>query len=92
VKAEEAERIGLAERVVASETLIDASLSLASEIASGAPAAVASTRATLRDGLAESARAAMAHELDEQAALAGTPDAREGVLAMLEGRAPRFTG
>ncbi len=34
----------------------------------------------------------MAHELDEQVALAGTDDPREGVLAMLEGRAPVFRG
>ena len=58
----------------------------------GAPDTVAATRATLRDGIVEMARAVMAHELDEQASLAGTPDAREGVLAMLEGRTPRFTG
>ena len=91
VDAHEAQRIGLAERVVEPGTVIDESLALASEIAAGSPTAVAATRATLRDGLAERARAAMAHELDEQAALAGTPDAREGVLAMLEGRVPRFT-
>ena len=92
VDAAEAERIGLAERIVTSGTEIDSALGLASEIAMGAPDAVAATRATLRDGIVEMARAAMAHELDEQAALAGTPDAREGVLAMLEGRTPRFTG
>ena len=67
-------------------------LALASEVAAGSPAATAATRTTLRDGLAESARAAMAHELDEQVALAGTPDAREGVRAMLEGRTPVFQG
>jgi len=92
VEAAEAERIGLAERVVASGTEIEASLALASEIALGAPDAVAATRETLREGIVEIARSAMAHELDEQAALAGTPDAREGVLAMLEGRTPRFIG
>jgi enoyl-CoA hydratase/carnithine racemase len=92
VDAHEAHRIGLAERVVGPGAVIDESLALASEIAAGSPTAVAATRATLRDGLAERARAAMAHELDEQAVLAGTPDAREGVLAMLEGRVPRFTG
>jgi 2-(1,2-epoxy-1,2-dihydrophenyl)acetyl-CoA isomerase len=92
VSADEALRIGLAERVVASGAEIDEAIALAAQIAAGAPAAVAATRATLRDGLAESARRAMAHELEEQAVLAGTPDAEEGVRAMLEGRAPRFTG
>jgi enoyl-CoA hydratase/carnithine racemase len=92
IGAEEAERIGLVERTVQDGVVIDQALALASEIAAGAPAATAATRATLRAGLAEAARAAMAHELDEQVALAGTADAREGVLAMLEGRAPVFHG
>ena len=67
-------------------------MALAQEIAAGAPLAVASTRATLRSGLADEARAAMRHELEEQTALAGTDDTVEGVRAMLEGRAPRFEG
>ncbi len=92
VGAEEAERIGLVERVVEEDKALEEALALASEIAAGAPGATAATRATLRSGLAEAARAAMAHELDEQVALAGTPDAREGVLAMLEGRTPVFGG
>jgi enoyl-CoA hydratase/carnithine racemase len=92
VHAEEAERIRLVERVVEQDAVTDAAIALASEIAAGSPAAVAATRATLRAGLGEAARAAMAHELDEQVALAGTDDAREGVLAMLEGRAPVFGG
>jgi enoyl-CoA hydratase/carnithine racemase len=65
---------------------------MATLIAGGAPLAVASTRETLRHGLADAARQAMHHELAEQAALAGTSDAIEGVSAMLEGREPRFEG
>ncbi len=67
-------------------------LELARLIAAGAPLAVASTRATLRVGMAESARVAMRHELAEQSALAGTADAVEGVQAMLAGRDPSFEG
>ena len=92
VGAEEAGRIGIAQRVTAAGGELDGALELASAIAAGAPLAVASTRATLRSGLAEAARAAMHHELAEQSALAGTADAVEGVHAMLEGRAPRFGG
>ncbi len=65
---------------------------VAGDIAAGAPLAVASTRATLRHGLAEAAATAMVHELGQQAALAGTADAVEGVAAMLEGRTPVFGG
>jgi enoyl-CoA hydratase/carnithine racemase len=92
VDSDEAGRIGLCEQVVPAGGEVDAALAVASEIAAGAPGAVASTRATLRAGISEMARDAMAHELDEQASLAGTPDAREGVLAMLERRSPVFGG
>jgi enoyl-CoA hydratase/carnithine racemase len=92
VDAEEAGRIGLVERVVAQDAVLDEAVGLAMQIAAGSPGATAATRATLRAGLGEAARAAMAHELDEQVALAGTADAREGVVAMLEGRAPVFRG
>lgn len=91
VGGEEAERIGLADRFVSSGSAVDAAVSLARDIAAGAPAAVRSTRSTLRDGVAEEARTAMAHELAEQSRLAGTADAREGVTAMLERREPRFS-
>ncbi len=92
VDAPEAGRIGLADQVVAAGTELAAALSMAQTIASGAPLAVASTRATLRRSLVDEVTAAMAHELSEQSALAGTADAVEGVQAMLEGREPRFEG
>jgi 2-(1,2-epoxy-1,2-dihydrophenyl)acetyl-CoA isomerase len=92
VDAVEAERIGIAQRVVPAGGELDAALEVATHVAAGAPLAVSATRATLRHGLAETARLAMAHELAEQAALAGTADAIEGVRAMLEGRDPRFQG
>lgn len=92
VDAREAGRIGLAERVVDEGDELRAALSLAREVALGAPMAVAATRATLRAEVLELAARAMEHELAEQSVLAGTADAVEGVAAMLEGRAPRFTG
>jgi enoyl-CoA hydratase/carnithine racemase len=92
VDAAEALTLGLVQRVVARGDERAAALEVAQMIASGAPLAVRSTRATLRHGLAEAARLAMAHELQEQSALAGTADAVEGVHAMLEGRAPVFEG
>jgi 2-(1,2-epoxy-1,2-dihydrophenyl)acetyl-CoA isomerase len=92
VDAQEAVRIGLAQRVVPSGEEVGGALELAGQVAAGAPLAVRSTRATLRHGLSDSARAAMRHELSEQTALAGTSDAVEGVTAMLEGREPHFEG
>jgi 2-(1,2-epoxy-1,2-dihydrophenyl)acetyl-CoA isomerase len=92
VPASEAERIGLVQRTVSSGHELDAALDVASGIAAGAPLAVGATRATLRHGLADAAREAMHHELEQQAALAGTADAVEGVRAMLAGRDPVFGG
>jgi enoyl-CoA hydratase/carnithine racemase len=92
VEADEALAIGLCEHVVEVGSEVASALEIAEEIARGAPLALASTRATLRHGLAAEASTAMAHELAEQASLAGTADAVEGVAAMLEGRHPRFRG
>ncbi|MFC0081693.1 enoyl-CoA hydratase/isomerase family protein [Aciditerrimonas ferrireducens] len=92
VAGEEAVALGLAERLVPPGQERAAALELAHQIAQGAPLALAATRRTLRRDLVELAAEAMAVELQEQAALAGTADAREGVAAVLERRAPRFGG
>ena len=67
-------------------------LELAHEIAASAPLAVQSTRATLRKGLVEQIRLAVAHEGTEQNAQFKTADFREGVAAYAARRPPRFTG
>jgi enoyl-CoA hydratase/carnithine racemase len=90
VAADEAVRIGLAQRLVPAGAELAAAMEIAAAIAAGAPLATRATRATLRAGLAEEAARAMAHELQEQCRLAGTADAKEGVQAMLDKRAPRF--
>jgi enoyl-CoA hydratase/carnithine racemase len=92
VDAAEAQRIGIAQRTAPAGEELAVALAMAQQIAAGAPRAVLSTRTTLRLGLHDAARAAMRHELAEQAALAGTADAVEGVRAMLEGREPGFEG
>jgi 2-(1,2-epoxy-1,2-dihydrophenyl)acetyl-CoA isomerase len=92
VEADEALAIGLCEHVVPVGSELASALEIAEEIARGAPLALNSTRATLRHGLVAEASTVMMHELAEQAALAGTADAVEGVAAMLEGRHPRFGG
>ncbi|HVM66552.1 MAG TPA: enoyl-CoA hydratase/isomerase family protein [Acidimicrobiales bacterium] len=92
VDADEAVRIGLAEHLAGEGEELAAASAVARQIAAGAPLAVRSTRATLRAGLVELARAAMRHELAEQVSLAGTADAIEGVAAVLAGREPVFEG
>lgn len=92
VDASEALRVGLAQRVVPEGSEVAAAVDLARQVAAGAPLAVSATRATLRSGLVDAVREAMAHELEEQTSLAGTSDAIEGVRAMLDGREPHFEG
>jgi enoyl-CoA hydratase/carnithine racemase len=86
----EAVSMGLADVLAPADSLREAALQLASEIAEAAPLAVRSTRATLRVGLAEAVRAQTAHELAEQTRLARTEDHKEGVRAVAERRAGQF--
>lgn len=92
IDSQEALTCGIAQHRVDQGEETSTALELARKIASGAPLALASTLATLREGRADLAARAMEHELAEQVALAGTADAIEGVAAMLEGREPRFSG
>jgi enoyl-CoA hydratase/carnithine racemase len=93
VGGEEAERLGLADRLAKDDTVLRAAaVEFAREIASAAPLAVRSIRATMRAGLAGRARAAMDHELAEQQKLWPTEDFAEGVRAATERRAARFAG
>jgi enoyl-CoA hydratase/carnithine racemase len=88
----EAHRIGLADVLVAQDQVRTRALELAREIAVSAPIAVQSTRATLRAGLVEQIRSAVAHESTQQNAHFETADFREGVAAMAARREPQFKG
>jgi len=92
VTAEEALQMGLCDRVVPAEDLLDAATAFASEIAASAPLAVLSIRETLRGDLPTRIRAATDREKAEQERLQKTRDFREGVRAMAERRTPVFGG
>jgi enoyl-CoA hydratase/carnithine racemase len=63
---------------------------LAREIATAAPLAVQSIRATMRQGMAEGYAAATDRESAEQSRLRGTEDFKEGVKSVGERRAGNF--
>jgi enoyl-CoA hydratase/carnithine racemase len=92
VTGEEALAMGLADMLVPQDQVRSAAQKLAGEIAENAPLAVVSTRATLRQGLADRVKAATEHELEEQTRLRQTDDFKEGVKAMSERRVPNFAG
>ena len=84
--------IGLADVLVAQDRVRAEAAALAREIAVSAPLAVQSTRASLRAGLVEQIRSAVARESQEQNWQFNTADFREGVAAMAARREPRFAG
>jgi 2-(1,2-epoxy-1,2-dihydrophenyl)acetyl-CoA isomerase len=92
VPGERAHAIGLCDRLVPSDRLLEEAVAFAEEIAISSPLAVRAIRQTMRGDLAERIRAASEREEAEQAKLFATEDFREGVAAAAERRAPRFIG
>lgn len=92
IDGDEALRLGVADRLVATGEVRAAATALAGEIAASAPLAVRSIRQTMRGHLAGEVRDALARERSEQDRLTATKDWREGVAAMAERRPPVFTG
>jgi enoyl-CoA hydratase/carnithine racemase len=93
VRAEEAARIGLVNRVVPVERLFDEAVALARLIATNSPSGVRmSKRAIQRNQEISSYAAALELENRGQALLAQSEDMPEALAASRERRAPRFTG
>jgi 2-(1,2-epoxy-1,2-dihydrophenyl)acetyl-CoA isomerase len=87
-----AHAMGLCDRLVSADRLLDEAIDLANEIAVSSPQAIRSIRATMRGDLADRVRVATAHEAAEQAKLFDTADFAEGVAAAAERREPGFSG
>lgn len=93
VLADEAERIGLVNRVVPSEDLLDEALAMARQIAQNSPGGVRmSKRAIQRNQEITSYAAALELENRGQALMSRTADMPEALAAFKEKRPPRFTG
>ena len=92
IGGEEAARLGLLDRLVEDDRVLEEAIAFAKELAAAAPLAVRAIRSTMRQGLPERFLAAAEHESKEQARLGGSEDFREGVSASNERRAPRFLG
>jgi 2-(1,2-epoxy-1,2-dihydrophenyl)acetyl-CoA isomerase len=92
VNADEALEIGLVSRVVEEAELETAALALARELAAGAPRALSASKRLLWSGLGLGVDACLPEEARTVSELSGTADSREGLAAVIERRAPRFTG
>lgn len=92
IDAAEAARIGLADRIVPADRLVEETQALAAEIAAAAPLAVQSMRRTLLGDRAEHVRRAIEIEITAQKAQFASADFREGIRAAHERRTPVFRG
>ena len=92
LNAEEAERIGLVDRVFEAPQLMSRAVALAEEIASSAPMAVQAAKRMMRAGLQEGFADHVQRSYLQVRLLVETKDFAEGVTAFLDKRPPHFTG
>jgi enoyl-CoA hydratase/carnithine racemase len=89
----EAAELGIASRVLAAEDVLPAALDIARDIAvNTAPASVALSKRLLWASRTLDRDEVARLETEYHRQVMGTPDAREGVLAWLERRDPKWTG
>ncbi|MBI3634705.1 MAG: enoyl-CoA hydratase/isomerase family protein [Candidatus Rokubacteria bacterium] len=92
IDAGEARRIGLVSRVAPPEALLDEALALAARLARGPARALAAAKAAINRGLGTALDDELTATVTAQMACFRTRDFAEGVRALAERRAPRFTG
>jgi enoyl-CoA hydratase len=92
ITAEEAVAIGLANRVVPREKLMEETLALARKIGGKSPLILKLLKRTLRHGGEMPLGAALAHEQAMIGLVLDSKDAHEGCTAFLEKRAAQFSG
>jgi len=92
VDARRAAELGIVNKVVPDKELMDAALELAQRLASGATRSIIATKRLLNEGLTNSLAEQLHLEQVTQLELGRTDDFREGTLAFLEKRCPKFTG
>jgi len=90
IDATEAERIGLINRVVPGDRLMDEVRAMADRLAAKPVLAIRLAKQAVRRSLASSLDEMLDYELEAQEACFRSEDAREGTRAFIEKREPRF--
>jgi enoyl-CoA hydratase len=92
IDANEAYRIGLVNKVVAADQLIDAAKKMAAKIISRSPIAVRLCKAAVNEGLDMDLQSGEAYEAEAFGICFATADQKEGMTAFIEKRKASFTG
>ena len=92
ITAEQAEAYGLIWRVVDDDKLQGEAVALTARLAAGPTRAYAAIKEALHKSENNTLAAQLDLERDLQVRLSKEPDNREGILAFLEKRAPKYTG
>ena len=92
IDAAEAYRIGLANKVVAPEELMEAAKAMAQKIISRAPIAVQACKAAVNEGLDTDLESGIAYEAEVFGLCFATEDQKEGMAAFVEKRKANFSG
>lgn len=91
IDAQRAERIGLVNRVVSADALLDTAFTIAKRVAANSPLAVKAAKRAVQHGLDGSLEEGLVLEGALQKQLLQTPDAEEGLRAFAERRPPAFS-
>jgi enoyl-CoA hydratase len=92
IRAEEAERIGLVNRVVPLDQLMPTAKEIAGKIAAKSSAAVKIAKAAINRGMQLGLESGLAYEREMYSLSLTLEDKAEGVAAFIEKRAPQFKG
>lgn len=92
INAQEAERIGLVNKVVSVEELMNESLALAKKIASNGQLAVRFCKVAINMGIDIDIERGMTYEAEVFGLCFNTHDQKEGMTAFIERRKPKFLG
>jgi 2-(1,2-epoxy-1,2-dihydrophenyl)acetyl-CoA isomerase len=92
VPADEAERIGLASRVLPADGFAEAALAYAAQLAAGPPVALALSKRLLVQSFDRPLEAQLRDELAHIKTCFATADVREALTAFREKRRPAFAG
>jgi enoyl-CoA hydratase len=92
VDAEEADRIGLVNRVVSNEALMKEAEELAAQLAAAPPIPVALSKSIINRATEESIETVIDREAELQQRAINSEDQKEAVAAFLEKRPPKYRG